>query len=208
MTHHVYNIFADLLEYPEEPWSALRDHAANRFAPQSGAVAENVSAFCAATAQFQLYSLQECYTRTFDLNPVCTLDIGHYLFGEDYKRGLFLANLRETEAPYTLGQKRQLPDYLPVLLRFLVVLDDQELRSSLISECLLPAIEQMVATLDRTNNPHRHLVRAIYLAMREEAPAYQPRTARLSLAILDTPAQRPTTNCQSRHDGGMSNYVR
>lgn len=208
MTQHVYNVFADLLEYPEEPWFALRDHAAHSFAPESVKVAEHVSAFCAATAEFQLYSLQERYTLTFDLNPVCALDIGHYLFGEDYKRGLFLANLSETEAPYALGQKRQLPDYLPVLLRLLAVLRDNELRGSLIAECLLPAIEQMTAALDKTDNPYRHLVKAIYLTLREEAPAYQPRPAPSSLSILDAPAQRPIANCQSRHDGGMNNYVR
>ena len=55
------------------------------------------------------------HTRTFDLNPVCTLEVGYHLFCENYKRGEFLANLRATEAPFELGQEFQLPDYLPVL---------------------------------------------------------------------------------------------
>ena len=34
--------------------------------------------------------IQELYTRTFDINPVCTLEIGWHIFGEDYARGALL----------------------------------------------------------------------------------------------------------------------
>ncbi len=40
-------------------------------------------------------SCEELYTRTFDLNPVCALEIGWHLFGEDYERGAFLVRMRD-----------------------------------------------------------------------------------------------------------------
>src|SRR3990172_6927010 len=32
-------------------------------------------------------ALEELFTRTFDVQPITSLDIGYTLFGEDYKRG-------------------------------------------------------------------------------------------------------------------------
>src|SRR5215510_4362436 len=132
-----YEVLASLLEYPEQDLGTRIDHA-------RGAVASDyLITFTAGIESLAFSDLQELYTRTFDLNPACALEVGYHLFGENYKRGEFLANLRETEAPFDLGQTRQLPDYLPVLLRLLVKLEDQELRASLVSECLVPGIEKM-----------------------------------------------------------------
>src|SRR5215467_5604666 len=139
-----YEQLANLLEYPETTWdSKLAD------CPGDDLLTE----FRAGVAALSLSHLQELYARTFDLNPACALEVGYHLFGENYKRGEFLANLRETEAPFELGQAQQLPDYLPVLLRLLPKLDDLELRSSLIVECLIPAIEKMFTPLKETDNP-------------------------------------------------------
>ena len=113
---------------------------------------------------FRFLTFRKLYTRTFDLSPVCALDIGYHLFGENYKRGVFLANLRETEAPFDLGQEHQLPDYLPVLLRLLTKLDDEELRGALIVDCMIPALEKMLKTLSEGENPYRHLIAAVNTA--------------------------------------------
>ena len=96
---------------------------------------EYFSGFCLEIHKFSLLELQELYTRTFDLSPVCALEVGYHLFGEDYKRGEFLARLRETENPYELGQEQQLPDYLPVVLRLLGQMEDAEERAAMIGYC-------------------------------------------------------------------------
>jgi nitrate reductase molybdenum cofactor assembly chaperone len=136
---------ADLLEYPGEDWPRRLELIGE---PGDEALAE----FSRQTESLPLAALQETYTLTFDLNPVASLEIGYHLFGENYKRGLFLAQLRETEAQYALDEQRQLPDYLPVLLRLLTRLDDLELREDLIAECLLPAIRKMKTALGSKEN--------------------------------------------------------
>lgn len=206
MNQEHYHLLAGLLEYPSERWPSLRVDAEAHFSNRATAATENVLAFCRMASEIPLYLLQERYTMTFDLNPVCALEIGHYLFGEDYKRGLFLANLRETEAPYELGQAHQLPDFLPVLLRLLPALDDRELKSSLILECMLPAAGQMVRVLENTEIPYKFLLNAAYHTLLEEEPSYKPRLARPTLAILGAPAT--TVVCDSMRQGGANTHVR
>jgi nitrate reductase delta subunit len=153
-----YEQLAGLLEYPDAKWDTKM-------------TGDLVNEFESSIGPLSLSELQELYTRTFDLNPACALEVGYHLFGENYKRGEFLANLRETEAPFELGQAQQLPDYLPVLLRLLPKLDDQELRSSLIAECLIPGIEKMLGSLKETDNPYRSLLAAVRSTLQTEAPA-------------------------------------
>ena len=169
---NIYDAFADLLEYPDTDWES-----------KMATFAENdlLDEFRFGFATLTLSELQELYTRTFDLNPVCALEIGYHLFGENYKRGQFLANLRETEAPFELGQENQLPDYLPVLLRLLTKLEDEELRTSLIGECLVPAIDKMLKSLKETENPYRFLLEALRKTLRTEVPAISSDAPRFNM---------------------------
>lgn len=182
MTNHQnrYDVFADLLEYPAEHWAVPIGIAGET---------DSLANFRCGIEALSVSDLQELYTRTFDLNPVCTLEIGYHLFGENYKRGEFLANLRETEAAFALGQENQLPDYLPVLLRLLTKLPDEELRISLISDCLIPAIEKMLRPLRESENPYRFLLEAVRATLQTEVPhvsAEAPRfRVRTELPVLN-----------------------
>lgn len=156
----VLDALADLLEYPDAEWAAAFAAGRRRLALAGPELAAAFDGFRSGVAGLSLSELQELYTRTFDLNPVCTPEVGYHLFGDTYKRGVFLACLRETEEPYALGQGRQLPDYLPVMLRLVGRLEDEELRSALIGECLLPAAGKMTEALDRAASPYASLLRA------------------------------------------------
>lgn len=160
---------ANVLEYPTEDWfsrlekckalSLLTDRAGNEY----------FSGFCVEIHKFVLLELQEIYTRTFDLNPVCALEIGYHLFGEDYKRGEFLARLRETENPYELGQEQQLPDYLPVVLRLLGQMEDAEERAAMIGYCLIPALKKMNETFEKKQNPYGNVIKFLLATLKHIA---------------------------------------
>ncbi|MGH9933266.1 MAG: nitrate reductase molybdenum cofactor assembly chaperone [Pyrinomonadaceae bacterium] len=188
-----YEILADLLEYPGSDIKAQIERCAQLASQNNGELLTGITGFREATQTLSLSGLQELYTRTFDLNPVCALEIGYHLFGENYKRGLFLANLRETESPFNIGQEHQLPDYLPVLLRLLTKLDDEELRGSLIGECMIPAIEKMSKALEGGENPYRHLLSIVGAVLTSEVGHYQPTVRRAYLPVL--------TNDPRNHDG-------
>jgi len=164
----IYENLADLLDYPVADWQSRCDECKEPLTAESESFVSQFSLFASETERLSLSDLQELYTRTFDLSPVCALDIGYHLFGENYKRGVFLANLRETEAPFDLGQEHQLPDYLPVLLRLLTKLNDEELRSALIVDCMIPALEKMLKTLSESENPYRHLIESVRITLQSE----------------------------------------
>ena len=184
----ICEVLADLLDYPVADWQSRCDECKELLTAESESFASQFSLFASETERLSLSDLQELYTRTFDLSPVCALDIGYHLFGENYKRGVFLANLRETEAPFDLGQEHQLPDYLPVLLRLLTKLDDEELRSALIVDCMIPALEKMLKTLGEGENPYRHLIAGVNSKLKSEAGAYPATIQRAHLPILQAAA--------------------
>jgi nitrate reductase delta subunit len=166
---HLYEVLADLLEYPTEDWAWQLELGQQLLTSESQELMPDLLAFRREVEHLPVALLQEQYTRTFDLNPVCNLEIGYHLFGENYKRGIFLANLREMEMAFAISQARQLPDYLPLLLRLLVKLEDEELRGDLIVECLIPALEKMLEAMSKAENPYRHLMKVVAAALKIEA---------------------------------------
>ncbi len=118
--------------------------------------AENADDFYAEVKHVSLDGLEELYTRTFDLNPVASLDLGWHLYGEQYERGRLLAELRGRQAKLGIDSGTELPDHLTVVLRMLRYLDGNDpLRGQFAA-----AIAKIRATLDEQGNPYRHLIRA------------------------------------------------
>ena len=190
----IYRTLADLLDYPVADWQLRCDECTALPDAENQSLVSHFALFASETERLSLSELQELYTRTFDLSPVCALEIGYHLFGENYKRGVFLANLRETQALFDLGQQHQLPDYLPVLLRLLTKLDDEELRSALIVDCMIPALEKMLKTLSEGENPYRHLIAVINMVLKSEAGAYPATIQRAHLPILQAAEFNAKTN--------------
>jgi nitrate reductase delta subunit len=111
--------------------------------------------------QTPLAELEELYTATFDLRPVCYPYVGFQLFGDTYKRGEFLAllNARCREAGFVVVG--DLPDHLGVILRYLAHTPDADL----VHEAVLPTLDRMIEQLK--DNPYLDLMRAIQAFLRE-----------------------------------------
>ncbi len=163
MTYQLYRLFADLLEYPtpDLPGQARAcvallgaDH------PQAAALLDE---FCAFADQTPTGQMEELYTRTFDMQPVCYPYIGYQLFGESYKRGAFLAKLKEQYQVHGFDSGRDLPDHLPVILRFLGVLP--EVDQELIDEGVVPALGAMVAAFANKPDPYSGVIQALLLVL-------------------------------------------
>ncbi|MBK7586361.1 MAG: hypothetical protein IPI67_40010 [Myxococcales bacterium] len=91
-----------------------------------------------------LLALQELHTRTFDIQPITSLDIGYTLFGEDYKRGALLAGLSGEHKRAENDCGSELGDHLPNLLRLLPKLTDTSVRDELVRVILAPAVREMI----------------------------------------------------------------
>ena len=159
---------ADLLEYPDSRWESAVARCSRVIPRELHDAVSLFDRFVSRMDDLVLSDREELYVRTFELNPPCTLEVGYHIFGETYKRGTFLAHLGREEAGHDLGQDRQLPDYLPVLLRLLALLDDQDLRASLIETCMIPAIEALIAAMKEKENPYGDLLGALLTALRSD----------------------------------------
>lgn len=161
-----------LVTYPDEGYAGRARHFAATQAGSDPAAASHADDFARAIALLSLTEQQELFTHTFDLNPLCALEVGWHLFGEDYRRGAFLVEMRQELATRGISEGGELPDHLSSLVRLAGALAEQDARS-LISQSLLPALVKMREPLDKTENPFRLLMQAIHRLLAERAAVDQ-----------------------------------
>jgi len=97
-----------------------------------------------------LTTVEELFTKTFDLNASCCLEIGWHLYGEQYQRGEFLVNMRQTLAEEKISESNELPDHLSHCLRLLPVLEKED-EAAFAQEYLLPAITKIAKGMKQEN---------------------------------------------------------
>jgi nitrate reductase delta subunit len=162
----LYQSFADLLAYPtsvifQQAQACLEQLRESH--PESAATMEKA---CCHLERFSLEQLEELYTITFDMQPVCYPYVGYQLFGESYKRGAFMAQLNETYQACSYSAGRELPDHLSVILHFLglsTTARENDFGQTLQSEGLAPALEKMLQAFDKDSaNPYFGLLSALH----------------------------------------------
>ena len=113
---------------------------------------------------------QEYYISTFDVQAICFLDIGYVLFGEDYKRGVFLVNIKKEQIKACNDCGSELPDHLPNILTLLPKIEDPELAEELIYSLLIPAIHEMIFKFRNGNNLYKGLLEILVTIMETDYP--------------------------------------
>ena len=122
-----YNLLAGLLKYPEADYPQKVKAIREGLAGQYPAACEEIDQFLALLPANDPTKMQELYTRSFDVQAMTTLDVGYVLFGDDYKRGVLLANLNGEYRDAEIDTGTELADHIPNLLRLMAVMRDEEL---------------------------------------------------------------------------------
>lgn len=171
-TSRLFDLFADLLKYPTlvTPLKAgLCYEQLQTSQSQASSFLEN---FYQAMEKRTLEQMQEIYTTTFDMQPVCYPYIGYQLFGESYKRGAFMAQLNEAYHASGFSTEKELPDHLSIVLRFLgqdPTKREDDFGSALLHEGLVPALRKMVETLRKQlDNPYSGVLAALLFVLTTE----------------------------------------
>ena len=163
-----YEALARLLEYPSAAGEALAHACGVELRERNEPAADAVDAFDAATRDLYLEDLEELYARTFDLDPTHAMDLGWQLFGETYKRGVFLVKMQASLREHGIDQGSELGDHLPLVLRLLARLDDEEDPHGLVEEVILPAVAKLRAAMTQQGQPHRFVLDAIDAVLRAD----------------------------------------
>ncbi len=162
----LYHAFAALLTYPDEDYSE-RVLAGLRLAtPESRELLEQ---FAQAVEGLETWELQELFTRTFDMNPVCSLELGWHLFGENYERGLLLVRVREELRRVGIQESAELPDHLTHVLELLARMDHEK-GAEFAAACVLPALKKMLEALHGKENPFESVLFAVQIFLHSQFP--------------------------------------
>lgn len=169
---NIYERLAVLFSYPADGYRQQADDWLGAMGSEPGEAAAAFREFHAGIEGLGTEELQELFTRTFDLNPMCTLEIGWQLYGEDYHRGEFLVRMREQLREYDVPESGELPDHLSHALLLLGKLEAEE-AAEFASRYVLPALDKMRAAWKENRNAFAPLLEAAF-ALLKNRYAYDP----------------------------------
>jgi nitrate reductase delta subunit len=152
----VLELFADILDYPEQGLEAKATECAalvRGVQPHAAALLESFRSFA---GEIEVGKLQEVYSGFFDLNSICHPYVGYQLFGENYKRSIFLVELKKSyRASGFESDPAEIPDRLSIVLRFVAQSDGEDV-DALLNKGLLPALERMTTKPETDGHEHGH----------------------------------------------------
>lgn len=139
-----YSLLAALFDYPDASFANRVRLLRNHLAAEYPLAIVELDQFLDLLPEDDLLTIQELFTRSFDVQAIATLDIGYVLFGDDYKRGEMLANLNREHLAAKNDCGTELADHLPNLLRLMDRLSDEDLIRDLAYAIIAPALLEMI----------------------------------------------------------------
>lgn len=144
-TREHYAILANLFKYPDDDFLLhLKEcqDILNEFYPEAGKELQLFSDFMNSCS---LDIKKELFTKTFDVQPICYLDLGYVMFGEDYKRGAFLLNMKVEQQKIDNDCGTDLPDNICNVLSLMTISKDDAFIEDLVWRIIIPCVKKMIA---------------------------------------------------------------
>lgn len=140
-----YSLLANLFRYPEEDFvlhlKEVQDFL-DGFYPEAG---KELHPFSKFMNNCPLDEREELFTKTFDVQPICYLDLGYVMFGEDYKRGAFLLNMQGEQQKINNDCGTDLPDNICNVLVLMTKSEDDRFIEDLVWRIFIPCVKKMIA---------------------------------------------------------------
>lgn len=159
-----YDRFAKMLNYPTDKrfamWDLGYEQNKHEGTHLTSHISHHLETFKKIIEQFSMEELEELYTRTFDINPIATLEIGWHLFGETYERGAFLVKMRELLRQYAIEESSELPDHITHCLMAVGRMPKNE-AAEFVSKYLHPSLDKILEGFQGKENPYEHLLLAL-----------------------------------------------
>jgi nitrate reductase molybdenum cofactor assembly chaperone NarJ/NarW len=162
--------FAALLSYPDTNIRQTATACATLLREHDSTAAGPMASFATFLQEEDPAGLEELFTATFDLQPVCHPYVGYLLCGESQQRTLFLIRLQQLYKQHDFELGFELPDHLATLLRFVGTVADRECCLELIRDGLLPALGKLAEGLT-AEQPYAVLIAALQSFLTETVEA-------------------------------------
>lgn len=140
----VYIAMAHLFCYPELGYSTKIKRCMDLLEAHYPHSAKAFKRFYDYTMQKSDLELEEIFNITFHIQAICFLDLGYVLFGEDYKRGEFLVNMKREQEKIKHDCRGELYDNLPHVLFMMAKSNDDKLVTEMAIKVLRTAILKML----------------------------------------------------------------
>jgi len=144
----------------------------------SGAVRRRMGDFVDEVSALDLAAWEELHTATLDLSPLFVPYVGHVVWGENYRRGAFMADLKADMERVGVDLGGELPDHIEPVLRYLAQADEP---LADLTDVVGGAVATMQETLHKeaAKNPYNHLLSATAAVVEEyRIVTIRTRTAR------------------------------
>ena len=140
----VLELFAELLEYPHRGLARTARECSAAVASDNPEAVALLKQFAAFVERVPFNTLEEVYTATFDLNASRHLYIGYHLFGEAYKRSVFMLELKNRYRAHGFNEGLELTDHLAIMLRFMAGCPEKSVVEEIALEAVIPSLDPMI----------------------------------------------------------------
>lgn len=165
-----YTVLAEMFRYPTKGMETFSESWRNIIEQYDPELKVKLEPFISLINEKPVAVQQEYYISTFDVQAVCFLDIGYILYGEDYKRGVFLVNIKKEQEMVGNDCGQELADHLPNILTLLPKLRDTKFAEELICSLLIPVLHEMIAKFRSISNLYKGLLEILVAIMEIDYP--------------------------------------
>lgn len=153
-----YVLIAELFVYPSsnlpDSVNACEIEICKKY-PESNSA---LTSFKKHLENMDLGKQQEYYSKTYDVNALCCMDLGYVIFGEDYKRGEFLVKIKNEQKLAGHNFDVELADYLPNVIKLFHYHKNKEFIKELAYCITIPALKEMLDKFKAPGNIYRKLL--------------------------------------------------
>ena len=149
-----------ILVYPDDTLVDKVGVCLDLLAETDSEAAPSIRKFLDYVQKTDVNSMQELYTRTFEINPVCALEVGWHLFGERYERGTFIVKMRQTLRELGIPESAELPDHLVHVLEALGQMESSAARE-FAQLFVVPAVEKMLSGFAKKTSIYQDVLEAV-----------------------------------------------
>lgn len=164
-----YSQLASLFDYPTDSLVSRVDEVINNVSSIEGLPPElinSIKEFRKAIEKLPIHEVQVVYSYTFEMSSDFTLDMGAHIY-DGFKRADNLVNIktmyRRFEFPFETLGKGELPDHLPLILRFLGFVKEEGVKKEFEKDFLIKCLEKLNKNFTKRQDiPYYHVINAVY----------------------------------------------